>query len=77
MGNFPFSLNTFFKVMLVLTLILWVLWGLGNYMVIYGNPGILWTIIAFNFAPQVAVTLITLGIFALQKVIESGAFSPV
>jgi hypothetical protein len=69
MGRSLFSLDTFFLVMLVLTVVLWILWAVANYIYVYGNPGFFWAAMALSFVPQVAATVITVLIFVAKKLL--------
>jgi hypothetical protein len=55
--------------MLVITVLLWVLWAVANYIYVYGNPGFFWAGIALSFVPQVVATVITLLIFVSKKLL--------
>ena len=69
MGRSLFSLDTFFLVMLVITVVLWVLWAIANYVYVYGNPGFFWAGVALSFVPQVAATVITVLILVAKKLL--------
>lgn len=70
-----FSLSTFFFISLVLAIIAWILWGLGIYINIYGDPGYFWARISLSFTPQIVLTIVALGIFVIKRLKEEGVIA--
>jgi hypothetical protein len=60
--------------MAVLAVVSWILFGVGNYIAVYGNPGFFWIIVAsLNMLP-IILTILALGLFLMNKISEGSLF---